>query len=152
MWWNLSSSWLPLWYFAHNSKATQCHNEEITLLTAHQQWIHWNSILLQWAEACVDGSVLSCFQQWVCSAPGTSVFLMSGTPASGCPGTPLLPGLTDTSSSTSLRVWTCCYGDKTVLITLFNSTPHQVTFVTFPFRLWWVFGGGRWRCDLPPTA
>lgn len=32
---------------------------------------------------------------------------MSGTPASGCPGTPPPPESTDTSLSTSLRVWIC---------------------------------------------
>lgn len=99
-------------YFTHASKAIM-----ITLLTVHQHWIHWNSHPLQWTEACVDCAVLSCILQWVCLAPGTFVFLMSGTRASGCPGTPPPPGLTDTSSSISLRVWTCCYVDKTVIVT-----------------------------------
>lgn len=165
MWLNLSTPWSLTEMFQHNSKAIIRYNTEMTLLTVHQQWIHWNSIWVQWSEACVDCAAPSCLPQWVCLAPGTSVCLMSGTPASGCPGTLPPPGLMDTSLSTSLRVWTFCYGYKTVLvmenICVLMVSLHQVYIFKIrhtwrPFHVHVSFQAlmSPWRCSLemwPPT-
>lgn len=76
----------------------------MTTLRGHWNWIHWGTTRLSlcWL-SCIGAP------QWICSDPETFAFLTNGTLASGCPGTPPLLRLMDTSCSTSPKVWLRCY-------------------------------------------